>query len=207
MADITPINDTNSPSIQDGSPPNIQASQDQTPNENERIQNAQILQDQVLNESELTEDLQFAQQSIIRYPFVTTQAQADQYAQDLGLDDIKEVLDNHEKALHFYGFFDYMDQQKQAYDYVDNFIKVFQLAIFYDDNYLYRYHLAHLFFLKGDRELAITHAQDAVTKIQAKQISLYHSLAKEINVQVVKNALNDLLIKLNLTPLDDSVTL
>jgi hypothetical protein len=176
-------------------------------NQNERIQNAQVLQDQVLNETELAEELQFAQQSIIRYPLVTNQAQADQYAQDLGIEDMKEVLDNREKALGLYKFFDYADQQKQVYDYLDNFIKIFQLAIFYDDNYLYRYHLAHLFFLKGDRESATTHAQDAYSKIQAKQISLYHPLARDINIQVIKNSLNDLLIKLTLPTLDDSVAL
>lgn len=169
-----------------------------------RTKAVEQLQAETLQDPELAVDLRLQQQSLIRYQAVANQQQADQYIQDLELTGLRNIADNREKALHLFGFYDFLHQQKESELYVDNLIKVFQLAIFYDDNYVYRYYLAWHYFLRGDRESASSHIQDAVNKIKNKQVSLYASLAQMINVQVMKNQINDLLIKLSLPTLDDT---
>lgn len=169
-----------------------------------RTKAVEQLQAETLQNPDLATDLRLQQQSLIRYQTVANQQQADQYIQDLELTGLRNIADNREKALHLFGFYDFLHQQKESELYVDNLIKTFQLAIFYDDNYVYRYYLAWHYFLRGDRESASSHIQDAVNKIKNKQVTLYASLAQMINVQVMKNQVNDLLIKLSLPTLDDT---
>ena len=169
-----------------------------------RAKAVEQLQTETLENPDLAVDLRLQQQSLVRYQAVVNQQQADQYIQDLELSGLRNIADNREKALHLFGFYDFLHQQKESELFVDNLIKVFQLTIFYDDNYVYRYYLAWHYFLKGDRESASLHIQDTVNKIKNKQVSLYASLAQMINVQVMKNQINDLLIKLALPTLDDT---
>jgi hypothetical protein len=174
-----------------------------TPVKNRRSKNMRAMQEDILENPELGSDLNYEQQSLIRYEAITNQEQADQYIRDLGLDDLPEIQDPREKALNLYGFYNFLEIQKDTDSFTDNLIKTFQLAIFFDDNFVYRYLLARLWFIRGDRERAAEQINDCVEKIKSKQTTLYASLAKEINVQVMKNEINALLIKLNLPALTD----
>lgn len=170
-----------------------------------RSKAASSLQEAVVENPTVAEDLRYQQQSLVRYQMVVNQQQAEQYIQDLELFGLNNIADNREKALHLFGFYEFLHQQKESELFVDNLLKTFQLAVFYDDNYVYRYYLAWYYFLRGDRESAHAHIQDAVNKIKNKQVTLYSSLAQAINVQVLKNQINDLLIKLALPTLDDTL--
>jgi hypothetical protein len=166
------------------------------------VEEIEALQSQVLDDQGVAEDLRYRQQSLIRYELVTNQEQAGQYIRDLQAQEINDIQDNREKALHLYGFYKYMEEKKEADAYIDNFIKVFQLAIFYDDNYVYRYYLAKEYFARGERERAKTQIEDCVAKVKSREVSLYGSLAKEVNPQVLRNEINELLIRLSLPTLD-----
>lgn len=170
-----------------------------------RSKAASSLQEAVVENPTVAEDLRYQQQSLVRYQMVVNQQQAEQYIQDLELFGLNNIADNREKALHLFGFYEFLHQQKESELFVDNLLKTFQLAVFYDDNYVYRYYLAWYYFLRGDRESAHAHIQDVVNKIKNKQVTLYSSLAQAINVQVLKNQINDLLIKLALPTLDDTL--
>ena len=170
-----------------------------------RSKAASSLQEAVVENPTVAEDLRYHQQSLVRYQMVVNQQQAEQYIQDLELFGLNNIADNREKALHLFGFYEFLHQQKESELFVDNLLKTFQLAVFYDDNYVYRYYLAWYYFLRGDRESAHAHIQDVVNKIKNKQVTLYSSLAQAINVQVLKNQINDLLIKLALPTLDDTL--
>jgi hypothetical protein len=173
------------------------------PTKSRRSKNLQAMETDILEDQKLGENLGYQQQSLIRYSAVTNEQQANQYIRDLGLDDMPSIQDPREKALNLYGFYSFLEMQKEAERFVDNFIKCFQLAIFYDDNFVYRYLLAKFFFARGDREPAIQQINDCVAKIKNKETTLYASLAKEVNVKVMKNEINALLIKLNLPTLED----
>ena len=170
-----------------------------------RSKAASSLQEAVVENPTVAEDLRYHQQSLVRYQMVVNQQQAEQYIQDLELFGLNNIADNREKALHLFGFYEFLHQQKESELFVDNLLKTFQLAVFYDDNYVYRYYLAWYYFLRGDRESAHAHIQDVVNKIKNKQVTLYSSLAQAINVQVLRNQINDLLIKLALPTLDDTL--
>lgn len=131
-------------------------------------------------------------QSRIRFEQVTTDQQAAIYIQDLGLADLKDIKNPQEKAYHLFGFYDYLTQQKQAAGYEENLIKLFQLAIFYDDNYVYRYYLALFEQQLGFNEDAIQNLNSALLKIKNNQTRLYQSLANDIQPTLIQSQIAQL---------------
>lgn len=132
----------------------------------------------------------------IRYPVVSSEEEAAQYIKDLGLNDLKDIADDQAKAYHLYGFYDFLTQKKEAQDYPDQFAKLFQLAIFYDDNYIYRYFLARVLVEININDLALANLREALLQLQSKKTVLYPELNKDINLKQIQNDIVSLTKKL-----------
>ncbi len=155
--------------------------------EQTRTEKINALQQETFSVQFILDDIMASNQNNIRFSSLTSPQQAALYVEDLGLTDLKDISDPQAKAFHLYGFYDYLSQQHQIDDYDNNLLKLFQLAVFYDDNYVYRYLLAQAFHKIGMDQEALNHINNALLKIKNNNVRLYPELEKSLKPALVQS--------------------
>ncbi len=157
-----------------------------------RAEKIVYLQNQVFSKLEQKEPTKFVNEEVASVAVINNQQVAEKYISDLGLLDLHKIADNQEKAWHLYGFYDFLRRQKIDQNHLHNLVKSFQLAVYYDDNYVYRYYLSLFYTLIGEYESAVFHLKNCLVKIKNQQTNLYPKLEEKISLYEMKKAVNDL---------------
>lgn len=145
-----------------------------------------IFQNQIFDLDEILNEISFLNQENIRYQQITNDDQANNYIQDLNLTDLNDIKDPQAKAYHLYGFFDYLNKSHQLEGYTKNLIKLFQLAIYYDDNYVYRYYLAFFYQQLGFKKEAIQNLKISLEQLKNKDKKIFQELLQQPELSLIK---------------------